>query len=428
MHSIAEILVESLRPLRSGLAALLWNLVGAFAACVTLPGSIELLMLSLGAQLPSRRQPLRPTLSPWRAAVVIPAHNEQATIADCVRSLRQADLPDAAAAVDLYVIADNCTDDTALVARDAGARVLERNNAVQRGKGYALDYAFTHLLELGYDCMLVVDADTQVASNFLMASVGALRNGEQAVQARYLVLNATETMRSRLMRVALLAFNLVRPLGRDRLGLSAGILGNGFGLRRETLLALPYLATSIVEDLEYHLALVRSGRRVAFLNQTAVYGEMPVNTKDVKSQRSRWEGGRFRMLTTSAPSLCSDVLKGRLRCLEPLLDLLLLPLAFHVFFLILALSAPLPIVRDIGLAGTLIVMLHLATAIVAGGGGWRDAAILALAPFYVLWKIMLIPNLLRSARSGESWVRTGRNVEHPSIEEVTSKKRQSLLL
>jgi cellulose synthase/poly-beta-1,6-N-acetylglucosamine synthase-like glycosyltransferase len=343
-----------------------------------------------------------------------------------VQSLREADLPNADVQVDIYVIADNCTDRTAPLARQAGARVIERNNAVQRGKGYALDYAFNHLLALGYDCMLVVDADTHVASNFLVASIGALRNGEQAVQARYLVLNATETMRSRLMHVALLAINLLRPLGRDRLGLSAGILGNGFGLRRETLLALPYLATSIVEDLEYHIALVRSGRRVAFLNETAVYAEMPVNTKDVKSQRTRWEGGRFRMLRTSAPSLCRDVLSGKLRCLEPLLDLLLLPLAFHVFFLLVALSAPLPIVRDMGVAGTLIVLLHLATAI-AAGGGWRDAAILALAPFYVLWKIMLIPTLIRSARSNESWVRTGRNVEHASIEEVTTKKRQSIL-
>jgi cellulose synthase/poly-beta-1,6-N-acetylglucosamine synthase-like glycosyltransferase len=387
----------------------------AFAACLTLPGSIELLVLRLGAQIPSRRQPLSPALSPWRAAVVIPAHNEQVTIADCVRSLREADSPDADVAVDIYVIADNCIDDTAWLARQAGELVLERNNAAQRGKGYALDYAFRHLLELGCHCMLVVDADTHVASNFFAASIGALPNGEQAVQARYLVLNATETMRSRLMRVALLAFNLVRPLGRERLGLSAGILGNGFGLRREPLLALPYLATSIVEDLEYHIALVRSGRRVAFLNETSVYAEMPVNTKDVKSQRSRWEGGRFRMLATSAPSLFRDVCSGKLRCLEPLLDLLLLPLAFHVFFLFLALSAPAPILRNMGLAGILIVMLHLV------------AAILGLAPFYVLWKIMLIPTLVRSARSSETWVRTGRNVEHASIEQVTGKKRQSIL-
>ncbi len=427
MHSVAEILVEFLQPLRSGLIPLLRNLAGAFAACLTLPGSIELLVLTLGAQLPGRRQHARPTLGPWRAAVVIPAHNEHATITDCVRSLREADPPETDVAVDIYVVADNCTDRTAWLARQAGARVLERNNATQRGKGYALDYAFTHLLALGYDCMLVVDADTHVASNFLVASISSLRRGAHAVQARYLVLNATETMRSRLMRVALLAFNLVRPIGRERLGLSAGILGNGFGLRRETLLALPYLATSIVEDLEYHLALVRSGRRVAFLNETAVYAETPVNTKDVKSQRSRWEGGRFRMLATCAPSLLRDVCNGKLRCLEPLLDLLLLPLAFHVFFLCVAFSAPLSIEREMGFTGILIVMLHLVSAIAAGGGGWRDAAILALAPFYVLWKIMLIPNLIRSVRSGEVWIRTGRNVEHASIEEVTSKKRQRVL-
>ena len=390
---------------------LLWNIIGAGAATLTLPGSVELLLLSVAALLPRKAASAELTTANWRAAVVIPAHNEQFTIATCVQSLLQADSCGPGVLVDIFVIADNCTDKTAALAALSGAHVLERNNPAERGKGYALDYAFGHLIEAGYDCMLVVDADTHVQSNFLTATISCLRAGAQAVQTRYLVRNATETIRSRLMRVSLLGFNLVRPLGRDRLGLSCGILGNGFGLRRETLLAVPYLAASIVEDLEYHIALVRSGRRVAFVNQSGVYCETPVKAKDIRSQRSRWEGGRLRMLATGVPSLCRDVLLGGVRCVEPLLDLLLLPLAFHVTLLAIALSAPLPIVRVIGEAGAVIVVLHLVAAVALGGGGWRDAAILAAAPFYVLWKIMLIPTLVRSSRASENWVRTGRNAE-----------------
>jgi cellulose synthase/poly-beta-1,6-N-acetylglucosamine synthase-like glycosyltransferase len=313
--------------------------------------------------------------------------------------------------VDVYVIADNCADSTALVAQGAGATVLQRTDAIDRGKGYALDFAFTQLKPLRHDCMLVIDADTKVARNFVVAAAGVLRDGAAAVQVRYLVSNLEDGIRPRLMGLALRAFNVARPLGRDHLGLSAGILGNGFGLRRETLEAVPYLASSIVEDLEYHLALVRSGRRVVFVNETTVFGEMPVRGKGVTTQRSRWEGGRLRMLYEKAPGLLRDVLVGRLRCLEPLLDILLLPLAFHVTLLLVAISTPVPLVRDLGLAGAAVVALHLVAAIVVGGGSSRDIATLAVAPFYVVWKLMLIPSLLRNARSNHAWVRTSRNAE-----------------
>lgn len=398
-----------IRPLLLLVATVAWSIATAIAACITLPGSLELLLLSVASLLPRRRPAAQSPREPWSVAVVVPAHNEQANIASCVASLRQAD--HAEMQVDVYVIADNCTDQTATVARQSGATALERNNPIERGKGYALHFAFTHLHSLAYRCVLIVDADTEVAPNFITAAAGRLREGAAAVQVRYLVRNLQENTRTRLMGLALRAFNVVRPLGREHLGLSAGILGNGFGLRSETLEAVPYLASSVVEDLEYHLALVRSGRRVAFVNETTVYGEMPVRGKEAKTQRSRWEGGRLRMLVEKSPALLRDVLRGNARCFEPLLELLLLPLAFHVTLLVIALSSPLPLVRDLGLAGISIVLLHLIAAIAVGGGSWRDATTLAIAPFYVLWKLLLIPSLLRNARSSQAWVRTGRNAD-----------------
>jgi cellulose synthase/poly-beta-1,6-N-acetylglucosamine synthase-like glycosyltransferase len=391
----------------------IWNALAAVAAWVTLPGSCELLLLSGAALLPRRRAHTSPEPAEWRAAVLVPAHNEKATITHCVDALLKSNPAKPGTEFTVFVIADNCTDNTARLAEQAGAQVMERFSEANRGKGYALHYAFTHLIALGYDCIIVVDADTQVAPNFVAAAADTLRAGEQAVQARYLVQNATETMRTRLMALALRAFNVVRPLGRDNLGLSCGIGGNGFGLRSEALLAVPYLAASIVEDLEYHIHLVRSGRRVAFLNDATVLAETPIHAKNLRTQRSRWEGGRFLMLATQTPGLLRDVLRGRFRSLEPLLELLLLPLAFHVTLLMVALSAPLAIVRDFGIAGTAIVLLHLIAAIVVGGGGWRDVAILFAAPFYVLWKLLLIPTLIRSANSHGKWIRTGRNAEQP---------------
>jgi cellulose synthase/poly-beta-1,6-N-acetylglucosamine synthase-like glycosyltransferase len=389
-----------------------WSVATIFAACLTLPGTGELLCLTVAAMFRVKRVGPAEDVSahsPWRVAVVVPAHDEEASIASCVESLLAADA--GGMQVTVYVIADNCTDATAIVAEAAGARVMVRQDAEMRGKGHALHYAFQHLEYVGFDCVLVVDADTIVASNFVVAAAGAMQRGAAAVQVRYVARNAEQGTRTRLMALALRAFNVVRPRGRENLGLSVGILGNGFGLRRETLAAVPYLAASVVEDLDYHIALVRSGRRVRFVDESAVYGEMPVRGKGVKTQRSRWEGGRLRMLRERGAGLAADVTAGRWESLEPLLELLLLPLAFHVLLLLLAMTSPLLVVREFGLVGFVVVLMHLVVAIRMGNNAGADVVALATAPFYVLWKIMLIPSLLKSAGSKQAWVRTSRNDE-----------------
>lgn len=389
-----------------------WCCVGFAAALASLPGSVELLCLTVAAVLPRRSKPRDPKKRFERLAVVVPAHNEESNIGACIASLRHADQPDFQ--VKIVVIADNCEDLTASVAAKSGARVLIRQDSNLRGKGYALDFAFTQLLAEGVGAFLVVDADTEVAANFFQEAGGMLQAGADAVQCRYLVKNAGESIRTRLMNVAFLGFNVTRPRGRDRLGLSCGIYGNGFGMRRETLEQVPYLAASVVEDLEYHLSLVHAGKRVRFVDRAIVRGVMPAAGKGVETQRSRWEGGRLRILRERAPGLALEVLRGQIRATEPLLDLLLLPLAFHVTLLVVAASTPLLIVRATGLAGLAVVAMHLFVAILVGGGNWRDYAALLAAPFYVLWKLLLIPSLVRNSRSNSAWVRTERKADQKS--------------
>jgi len=128
------------------------------------------------------------------------------------------------------------------------------------------------------------------------------------------------------------------------------------------------------------------------------------------------------MAVEHAPALALDVLRLRLTCLEPLLELCLLPLAFHVLLLLVAASTPLLPVRLVGLFGLATVLLHLIAAILcnrgdeSGGSVASDLAALASAPFYVLWKLLLIPTLLRSSRRSNDWVRTARNAEAPAPE------------
>ncbi|MDD9946250.1 MAG: glycosyltransferase family 2 protein [Myxococcales bacterium] len=385
------------------------SLLGSTAAAATLPGSLELLALTVGGVLPPRRlgQPVR-TLR--RLSIVIPAHNEAASITACLRSLQLADRP--ATPCDFIVIADNCLDDTASRARGVGATVWERRDDTARGKGFALEFAFQRLMsETDTDAVLIVDADTEVAPNFLTASEAAFAAGAEAVQSAYHVKNIDDSTRTRLMNVAFLAFNVLRPRGRARWGLSAGILGNGWGMSRTCLQSVPYNAHSVVEDLEHHIALVRAGFKVEFLHDTYVRAEMPSDDKAADTQRARWEGGRFRMIREHVPSLLRQAATGTPRALEPAFELMLLPLAYHVAGLGVALVIPFPPSQLYALGGLGVVAAHVAAGLAVGGADLKDIRALAAAPRYMLWKAGILPAILSASVKDQAWVRTLRAAE-----------------
>jgi cellulose synthase/poly-beta-1,6-N-acetylglucosamine synthase-like glycosyltransferase len=340
----------------------------------------------------------------------MPAHDEAAGIGACVAGLLRCER--GPHRVDVVVVADNCTDQTARLAVEAGARVVERRDESRRGKGYALAHAFAQLLPEGHDAYIVVDADTRVEPHFLLAMADALGTGAAAVQCSYRVDNAEASLRTRLMAIAWLAFNDLRPRGREFWGVSVGLLGNGFGLARETLADLPFDAGSIAEDLEYHIRLVRAGKRVRFCSGTTVWSAMPTGGSAAAGQRVRWEGGRFRMIAEQGPALAREILAGRRRLWEPLFELLLLPLAFHVLLLVLAAVPPWGPGRGYALAGLAVVAWHVGTALWLGRAGWRDLAALAAAPVYILWKLTLGGKLLAFARRNAPWVRTEREHAH----------------
>ncbi|NJO15550.1 MAG: glycosyltransferase [Thioploca sp.] len=385
-------------------------LLGLGIAGFTLAGTLELALLTLGGLLPPRKLLAKHLFTPHHLAVVVPAHNEETNIGRCVASLLNSDKPNSQ--VSIYVVADNCTDETARCAQSAGAQVLIRQDETKRGKGYALDYAFQQLLKQDVDAILIIDADTVVEKNFWCACEQILVSGAAAIQCRYTVNNPEAALRTRLMHIALLAFNVLRPRGRAYWGFSVGILGNGFGLTRHVLQQVPYQARSVVEDLEYHLALVNAGMRVHFVDSTTVRGDMPTGRQGTDSQRARWEGGRLRMILEQLPILSQAVLTGQWRLLEPLLELLLLPLALHVALLLFVLLIPFPPTQIYAGIALGIVFIHILAALWIGGGTWKDIATLASVPVYILWKLTQLPGAIKTARKNASWVRTER--EHPT--------------
>lgn len=292
------------------------------------------------------------------------------------------------------------------VPRESGAADPDR-----RGKGWALQHAFDHIEA---DWYLVIDADTDVEPGFLAAMRRAIDGGADALQCRYLVRDALRSRRGTLAEVAWSAWNVLRPRGRDALGLSAGILGNGFALSRQTLDRVPYLAHSIVEDVEYHVLLVQAGLRVTWVDDALVRGDMPQASAAAGVQRARWEGGRLRLACERVPSLLAEVGRtGRWRLLDPVADLLLLPLVLHVVLLLLALglalvggARPVAITAAAALG---MVAVHVLTGLVlirAQAAHWRA---LAGVPGYFLWKLLLTTRIVRSARGQATWVRTERD-------------------
>ncbi|HQR29023.1 MAG TPA: glycosyltransferase family 2 protein [Anaeromyxobacteraceae bacterium] len=348
-----------------------------------------------------------------RFDVLVPAHDEQVGIGRTVTNLLALRWPRELFRV--LVVADNCSDDTAALAAAAGATVLVRNDASRRGKGYALEAGFARIRADGLsDATVVVDADTLVSPDLLARFAAHLEAGHPALQARYGVLNRDASWRTRLMAIAFAMFHDVRSLGRNRLGVSCGLRGNGMCFANEVLDRVPHDAFSIVEDLEYGIRLGLAGIRVGYVHEVEVRGEMAAQGSGVGTQRARWEGGRRQIRRQYARPLLREGLRRRDRVLLDLAaDVLLPPLASigvaALAGLVLAaiavyLGSPAWTLVPWALA-LLFLSIHVARGLQLSGAGVRGAYALALAPAYVAWKLVFAA---RGARPGREWVRTSR--------------------
>lgn len=392
-----------------GLGVVLFTIAGiAVLAC-----SAYLFVLAVVAALPAASA--REAVSRLRFDIVVPAHDEEAGIAVTIASLRALDYP--RDRFRILVIADNCTDATACVAAEAGALVIERRDAARRGKGYALALAFAQVERDDIaDAVVVIDADSLVSTDLLRAFARRLEAGEIALQASYGARSPTASWRSRLMVIALALFHGVRSLGRERLGLSAGLRGNGMGFSREVLRRVPAQAFSVVEDVEYGIKLAEAGYRVGYVHEAQVMGDMAPPGPAAASQRLRWERGRAALARAEGPKL---LLEGLLRRdpirIDLAMDLLVPPLSGLVLAALLgalgstiwcAVHGGAVAVAVPWLLACFFLAVYVLRGIALSGVGLAGSLALLWAPVYIVWKIGL--RLRPGKASSGEWIRTAR--------------------
>lgn len=348
-----------------------------------------------------------------KVAILIPAHNEETviytTILDIKLQLTQQH--------ELIVIADNCTDQTAEIARENSATVIERYDPMRRGKGFALDYGLRFLESNPPDIVVCFDADCRVEPGAIEKLVQYAIATNKPVQASYLIAQSSDS--SPQESVSAFAFkvkNLVRLLGLSRLGIPCLLTGTGMAFPWAAINTIDLASGYIVEDMKLGLDLTIAGYAPVFCSEANVTTLLPKKAQAAKSQRTRWEHGHLKTLLTYVPRLIEASFKQRrLDLFLSALDLCIPPLSLMVIIWLLLMT----ITIGFGLSTlswiptmflTIAGFLLLSAIMIAWTKfGFMDLPWqkIVVVPFYIFSKISLYFKFLIQPQS--IWVRTERD-------------------
>lgn len=346
-----------------------------------------------------------------RFVFVVPAYNEVTGITATVQSLLNVCYP--RALFDVVVIADNCTDETAEMARAAGAECIERHDEHLRGKGYALRHAFTELIPRGYDAFIVIDADSVVSTNFLSTLEVRINRGEQVVQAYVGMSNPDASIMTYLFQVGNLIENKLFWEPKHSFGLPIILRGNGMCFTREILEKFAWNAFSIVEDTEYGLMLINNGVHIHFASEMKVLACQPETLQQAFAQRVRWASGNATLTKARAFKL---IISGFMSRSYSQMDLgvsliagsrpLLLVATLALFGLSLVIDSQLLVFWAIALL--LAQILYIGLGVVLNGISRQKMGRLLLSPFYLGW-LCLVSLLGLVGFHNNQWNRTARS-------------------
>ncbi|OQB13834.1 MAG: Beta-monoglucosyldiacylglycerol synthase [Firmicutes bacterium ADurb.Bin193] len=253
-------------------------------------------VISLFSFIPRRNQAVDDTRL-RRYALLVAAHNEELVIENMVESLKKLDYPDDK--YEIFIIADNCTDKTAQIARDAGATVFERFNSTERGKGFALEWMFQKLFEMDnkFDSVVVFDADNIASRDFLKNINRQHNRGFKVVQGYIDSKNPNDSWISYSYSIAFWAINRLFQQSRSNLNLGCQLCGTGFSVDIDVLKEIGWGATCLTEDMEFTMKLALNDIKVGWANDAVVYDEKPLTLSQSWKQRVRWMQGHADVAT-----------------------------------------------------------------------------------------------------------------------------------
>lgn len=256
-------------------------------------------------------------------AVIVAAHNEEQVIGPLIDNLQVLEYPKDM--YDIYVVADNCTDRTAEIAKKRGAIVCERINPDERGKGFAMEWMFRKLFtfERRYDAVAVFDADNLVDSRFLLEMNNRLCKGDQLIQGYLDAKNPHDTWVSGTFAIAFWVTDHIWHLAKSNIGLSSVLGGTGMCISTGILKKFGWGATCLTEDMEFTMKVLTKGIRTTWAHDAIVYDEKPLTFMQSWNQRKRWAQGHFDIAGRYIPKMIKEGIKQRdIRILDGCIHLL----------------------------------------------------------------------------------------------------------
>ena len=268
------------------------------------------LLISICSLIKLKDKPLKVEKN-HKFMAIIPAHNEEAVIGNLIESLKNQNYD--SNLYDIYVIADNCTDNTAKVAKQLGAIVYERFDNEKKTKGYALDWFLQQKIKenADYDALFVFDADNIVDKNFIKNMNKKLCQGEEVVQGYRDIKNPTDSWVSAGYAIFYWTMHRFYHLARYNIGLSPLLNGTGFMVKFDILKPDGWKTVTLTEDIEFSLQRKKKKKRLGWATDAIVYDEQPVGFKQSWSQRSRWTVGHIQCINEYTKKLILAVKENK---------------------------------------------------------------------------------------------------------------------
>jgi cellulose synthase/poly-beta-1,6-N-acetylglucosamine synthase-like glycosyltransferase len=349
-----------------------------------------------------------------RIAVLIPAHNESVGITPTIEDIKQQLRPGDR----IVVVADNCSDDTAIIAASLGAEVSTRDDLTRIGKGYALGWGIDHLSADPPAIVIVIDADCRIKPGCIDRLADTCAQSQRPVQSLYLMTApAGSAINHQVAEFAWRVKNWVRPLGLCAMALPCQLMGTGMAFPWDIIRSADLSSGFIVEDLKLGLELATARHPPLFCPSAVVTSTFPTSTQGTKTQRQRWEQGHIGLIVTKAPALLFSAVRERNEYLLALtLDLIVPPITLLALLLtamvLLAAIATLANASLYPLAISLVSFLLMVAAIIAAwfkyGRDILPSRSFALIGRYGLGKLNLYRAVLLGFRNSR-WIRTDRS-------------------